>query len=128
MEYYTDDNVERVRGTFSTDAMVSTLHNHGLIDEITGNYSEDVTDMCNNASVILALHLTNVYVKMKDVQVCEGVFNMMGNYTWLLVNGLIFDPTLAQFIPTAPKIAVLKENKYYIPVKQYPLIEWLKNI
>lgn len=127
MEYYTDDNIEMVKNTFDIDKMLETLLNYGLINEISPDYCDNVLDMCNNCVVILGKHLST-YARPKDIKVCEGVFNMIGNHTWINIDGIIFDVTLAQFIPSAPKFAVLKENNHYQVVKEYSLTEWIANI
>jgi hypothetical protein len=124
LKYYTDDNVRMVKRSFNIDKMLKLLLDYGLIDEISPNYSDNVTDMCNNCCIILANHIS-MFVPVSQITICEGVFNMMGNHTWINVDGLIFDATLAQFVPSAPKLAVLKENEHYQVVKTYTLRQWL---
>jgi len=127
MIYYTDDNVEMVRNSFDIDTMLDSLLQHGLIDEITGDYSQDVYDMCNNCTLLLGKHLMN-FIDENKILVCEGVFAMMGNHTWIKIDNLIFDLTLAQFVPTAPSLAVLKENNHYQSIREYSFDDWLSNM
>ena len=126
--YYTDDNMELVRNTFNIDDMLNTLLQHNLIDEITGNYSQDICNMCNNCTIILAKHLSTYFVEPEKIKICEGVFSMIGNHTWIKVNDIIFDVTLAQFIPSAPHLAISKDNDYYQTVKEYTLPQWISKI
>ena len=125
LKYYTDDNVEMALEHFSINDMLQSLLDFGLINEITGIYSDDIFDMCNNASLIVAKHLS---MYTNDIVICEGVFAMKGNHTWVNVGGIIFDATLAQFIPSAPELAVLLENEHYQELKRYTLEEWLETI
>mgnify|MGYP000197092441 CR=1 FL=1 len=127
MNYYTDENIEMVKNHFNVDDMLNNLVKHGLIEELTGNYSEDITDMCNNCTLMLGKHL-QTYISADNIIVVEGVFNMMGNHTWIVIDDIIFDLSLAQFIPDAPKFSVLKENKYYHPINRSSFKEWLKTI
>lgn len=127
IEYYTNDNITMVCNTFSIKDMLNTLLNHELINEITEDYSQDITDMCNNCTLILSAHLKQ-FIEIDKIIVCEGVFNMMGNHTWIKIDDTIFDLTLAQFIPNAPKLAVLKENNYYQQIRQFTLNQWIEQL
>jgi len=125
LEYYSDENTEMVKRTFDIDEMLNVLLKHGLINKIEPDYCDNVLNMCNNCCIILGQHLT-IFALPQEIKVCEGVFNMMGNHTWLNLDGIIFDATLAQFIPSAPKLAILKENNHYQVVRTYTLSAWRK--
>ena len=127
IEFINDDDTEMIKMGFSTDMMLGEFLRVGLIDSISDDYGENVYDMCNNTTAMFGTHLIRVYGNMVEtLQVQEGVFGMIGNHTWLLLEDTIIDLSLAQFIK-APKIAFcLKETPEYQAVRTIGFMDWFK--
>jgi hypothetical protein len=129
MKYIENEYTKLIRKEFSIDDMLQLLLDHGLINEISEDYGSDIYSMCNNATLILGKFIYEQF-PFDDVKICEGVFNMEGNHTWIELDNMICDVTVAQFISNAPKLAFLDkvESVEYQSVRKYNFREWVSQL
>lgn len=129
MKYINTEDTEMVSTIIDPEWMVQHFNNLGLLDqEMSDNYSSNVVNMCNIATAYLGQAIMHHFGTR--VKVCEGVFDMMGNHTWLLLpDEFIIDATLAQFIPSAPKMAFIEPDaKEYHAIKTYWFEDWVAQL
>jgi len=106
-----DENIEKIKEL------------QGL--SLSGNYEEDCYNECNFSTLLIASTLHQFGI---DFVVKEGVFDMLGNHTWIEVGGWVVDATLKQFIPKAKKLCIIdNEWSSYQAVKSYSFEDWVEN-
>ena len=127
IEFIDNEDTKIIEMGFDTDVMLRKFLSVGLIDFIHEDYGQNVYDMCNNTTAIFGTHLIRQYGATVDsIQVQEGVFDMMGSHTWLLLDDMIIDLSLAQFVK-APNIAFCdKDTKSYQAVRTSSFMDWFE--
>ena len=128
MEFIHTEDTQMVTDYFDTTLMLERFEQLGVLDqELSEDYGENVTNMCNLATAYMGMWLMNTYGV--ELKVHEGVFNMMGNHTWMSISDFIIDPTLAQFMPTAPEIAFVSHDApEYKAVRTYFFDDWAEQL
>lgn len=102
------EDFREIVSMLNPDGFVAKLLESGEIEKITGNYSNDVRLMCNNAMAWIISKIKNSSY-MYEVEVVEGHFNEW-EHTWIKAGDYYLDMTLAQFLD-CPKIVVSKIGK-----------------
>ena len=108
----------------SSGEMLDAFVEHGLIENVTGNYSLDVYDMCRNGATWLGAHLAQI---MPQVEVVEGTF-MGYSHCWCVIEDLYLDMTIAQVNPEYPEFALVYSHKAegYSEFLRFPILKWLE--
>jgi len=123
--YVENDVSETVEMIVDTEEILSTLRDNGQIENPTYDYASDCYDMCNIMTFIIGNKL-NKLCEPETLLVKEGVFGMIGNHTWLEIEGVIIDGTLKQFIPKANKMSIIDSSfDQYFAVKSYTFENWV---
>ncbi len=80
--------------------------------------------MCNYFTIVIGEQLLP-FCEEDSLIVHEGVFGMIGNHTWIEIEGVIVDGTLAQFISTAKPLSLIDPTwgEYY-SVRSFPFEVW----
>jgi hypothetical protein len=98
----------------------------GELDEITKNYSYDCCQLCHNA-IAWGLKQLKDTLYFYEIEVCYGKVGY-GEHSWFKLGDYYIDLTLAQFVRTAPKLAItlIKDNDVYKPSFIVSSSEWIK--
>ena len=130
MMFIKNNDTKMITNLFDVDDMLLRFQEVGLIDSISNDYGENISDMCNNTTMYFGSFLMNVFgLMVKNLIVHEGVFNMQGNHTWLQLDNYIIDVSLAQFYSKAPCISFLDiSTKEYVSCMQYSFEDWIVKI
>jgi len=125
MKYRIPQEFKRVVSLINPDKFVADMADIGEINNISGNYSNDVRFLCNNAIVWILKQLINSsYVY--QIEVVEGYFDSY-EHAWIKAGNYYLDITLAQFVD-CPNIVISKigEIKGYKEITTYKPFDWLK--
>lgn len=67
------------------------------------------------------------FAEPNSIIVHEGVFDMQSNHTWMVVEGVIIDATLAQFISIAKPLSLVDANwDRYKSVRSFTYEQWVE--
>jgi len=110
------------------EEMLDMFVDGSLLARKTGNYSQDVTSLCNNGVAYVLARMSDQLGTMilDELSVVRGTYGGL-DHTWIEVGQMIIDPTLAQFEADVPKLCIVdgsKDNWYEIDVT-YTAKEWL---
>lgn len=110
---------------FKPAEMLKDFVKHGLLEEITDNYSSDVYMLCRNGATWLGAHMANMCM---EVQIVEGTF-MGDSHCWVVFGDYYFDMTIAQSDPTYPQFAccLIKDAEGYEEFKRFDVMEWMED-
>lgn len=118
---------ETVKLMVDPEHIIQLLDSNGFIQNNTSTYGEKCKNMCNICTFIIGENIVD-YCEENELVVHEGVFNMMGNHTWLEVEGTIIDMTARQFTDNCEKLVITSsDNELYQSVKKYTFEDWVEN-
>lgn len=114
-----------IAGMIDPDEMLQDFLRHGLISEITGDYSKDVWDMCRNGATWLGSKLYQMIGN--EVQIIEGTFEG-DSQCFVKVGNYYMDLTISMWLKDAPKFAVIhvKDAEGYFEFMSFTLKDWIK--
>jgi len=97
--------------SIGTEGMLQMFLDHGLIDNISGDYGRDVSKLCHNATLYYVSMLKAMYgdMLMDYVSVHIGLFDGM-DHSWLQLGDAFIDPTLQQFVDGVPEVAIVPSD------------------
>lgn len=91
------------------DNFVSRMKEIGELEEITGNYSDDVYKLCRNSVAWIIIQIkNNCPIYLEEIKVVEGTF-FGKDHSWIQIGDYFVDLTLAQFIES-PKLAICESK------------------
>lgn len=121
LKFSEPNDLLEIKELANVDDFLEEMKSVGEIDEITGNYGEDVYRLCNNAVawMLMRLHGSLYFF---NLEIARGTFQGK-DHTWIVIGDYYVDPTLAQFIQDAPRIAFIcneDADGYYIDERVDP--------
>ena len=130
MLFIENNDTNMILELFDVNEMLLKFKEVSLINSISDNYGKNIYNLCNNITMYFGTFLTHTFGSMvKNLAVCEGVFNMQGNHTWLQLDDYIIDASLAQFVSNAPQVSFLDiATKEYVSCNEYSFNDWVKKI
>ena len=125
--YINNDATDAINCMVDAEENMELFIEGGMVDDPSDKYHENCYDMCNISTYLIGSQL-ELMCEPDQLLVKEGVFGMMGNHTWLEVEGIIIDAALCQFIPDANKLSLVDSvwDEYYA-VKSYTFDDWKEN-
>ena len=108
----------------STGEMMDDFVRHGLIQNLSGNYHEDVYNMCRNGATWLAGHMSSIGL---PVEVVEGTFDGQ-SHCWVVLEDYYFDTTIAQVDESFPEFACIQKVNAvgYSEFMRFPATKWFE--
>jgi len=125
--YMKNDASATVHLLIDVEHLMDRLIAGGKVDDpIDGNYAHNSYNMCNIMTFIIGKTLNDI-AEPNTLIVHEGVFNMQGNHTWLSVEDIIIDATLAQFVSIAEPLSIVDASwDRYQSVRTFTYDEWVE--
>jgi hypothetical protein len=118
------DIVDSINLLVPVEDIMDTLREKGQVDNPTGDYAKDAYNMCNIMTFVVGCILMDIDPDC-GLEVKEGVFNMQGNHTWLVLDGTIIDPTACQFDDSLrPLHFTDTDDPMYHSVSSYTFSGW----
>lgn len=125
--YIRGDVADTIKLFIDPIEIVQKLISVNEIDENEETYSKQVNDMCNIFTAAIGFSLSHI-AEPGTIIVKEGIFGMIGSHTWIEIEDVIVDCTLAQFIPEAEQLCIIDKNwDQYKAVRTYEFNDWLVN-
>lgn len=118
---------ETVELMVDVENMMYQLRKSGQLVSQSLNYAEACYDMCNIFIFLIGKELVS-FCEPSSLLVKEGVYGMLGNHTWLEIEGVIIDATLLQFEKNAQKLNFIDSSfEEYFAVRTYTFEDWIEN-
>lgn len=125
--YMKNDATDMIEIVIDPQELMQRYIELGIVDYPQDEYKENCIDMCNISTFTIGQALAG-YCEDGQLIVKEGVFGMMGNHTWLEVEGIIIDATLCQFVPDAKPLSLIDASwDKYTAVKEYEFFDWVRD-
>ena len=121
LKFNRPDDLIELENFADIDGFLQKMKDVGEINVITGNYNEDIYKLCNNVIAWLLIQMKDTLF-IYNSEVAIGTFDGQ-DHTWLIIGDYYVDPSLAQFVPDAPKIAFINKedtDRYYIDETLFP--------
>lgn len=121
------DIEEELSEILNPSLFLQEMKEWGTLEEICDDYSSNVYNLCmNSVAWIIKQLLHSFYIY--DLTVVEGEFRGK-HHCWIEIGDCYLDLTISQFIPEAPKFAVISiedaKTIGYYPIEKHEVQNWI---